>query len=275
MRDILLKLHYLDLEINEIYSILQKLNQFPKIDSTVLKLVLQKKKSCYDLLDCSRIKKDLVQHNIEYVTILDEHYPRRLENIFMPPLVLFYKGDLTLLKAKTLAVIGAREYSSYGENVTRKFVPQLVKNEFHIVSGLAYGIDTIAHIACIEANGKTIAVLGSGINQIYPSTHKKLAEEIGENHLLMSEYPPTAYARKTHFPFRNRIVSGLSDGILVIEAKERSGTLITCDYALDQGKDIFVIPNQIYEEKSVGTNNLIKQGAKLVTHVLDILENFK
>jgi len=275
VKDILLKLHYLDLEINEIYHILKKLCLRQNIEESALQKVLQKKYLKYQQLDCERIKNDLFYHNIEYVTIVDKSYPKKLENIYMPPLILFYQGDLHLLASKILAVIGSRENTSYGERVTKRIVPQLVEHQIHIISGLAYGIDSIAHKSCIEVNGKTIAILGSGINQVYPKQHQDLANEIGKHHLLMSEYPPYAKATKTHFPFRNRIVSGLSDGILVIEAKEKSGTLITCDYALDQGKDIFVIPNHIFDENSVGTNNLIKQGANLVTTIFDILENIK
>ncbi|QVK18954.1 DNA-processing protein DprA [Mycoplasmatota bacterium] len=275
VKDILLKLHYLDLEINEIYQILKKMYLSKKIEDSILKKVLQKRYLQYKQLNSECIKNDLFYHNIEYVTILDRSYPKKLENIFMPPLILFYQGDLSLLNTNVLAVIGSRKYSSYGEKVTKTIVPQLVKHQIHIISGLAYGIDSIAHNSCIEANGKTIAILGSGIKQVYPKSHQGLAKEIGKNHLLISEYSPNAIATKTHFPFRNRIVSGLSDGVLVIEAKEKSGTLITCDYALDQGKDIFVIPNHIFDENSVGTNNLIKQGANLVTNIFDILENIK
>lgn len=269
MKDILLKLHYLDIEINEIYQIVKNINK------ASLKALLGNKYPEYNKLDITRIKQELNNNNIEYLTLLDDSYPEKLTNIYMPPLVLFYQGNLSLLRAKIIAVIGARSYSDYGKNVTEAFVTQLVKHQFHIISGLAYGIDTIAHKTCLNAHGYTIAVLGSGIKQIYPKEHLGLAAEIGNKHLLISEYPPYAYARKTHFPFRNRIVSALSDGVLVIEAKERSGTLITCDYALDQGRDIFVVPNHIYAENSVGTNNLIKQGAILVTNINDILVNIK
>ncbi len=267
--DLLLKLHYLDLEINEIYQIMQKFKK------TSLSIALKNYFPRYQKLDVSCIKSNLDKHNIKYVTILDENYPKKLENIYMPPLVLFYQGDLSLLDHKMIAVIGARDNSEYGKEVTKIFVRELVKQQIYIISGLAYGIDTIAHKSSMECMGKTIAVLGSGINQIYPLEHTDIARKIGRNHLLLSEYPPFAKGKKTHFPFRNRIVSGLSDGVLVIEAKKRSGTLITCDYALDQGKDIFVVPNHIFAENSEGTNNLIKQGAYLVTSVDDILEKIK
>lgn len=267
MRDILLKLHYLDLEINEIHKVYQNLSK------KSLRILLQEKYELFEKLDLKMINKELTINNIKYITILDDLYPQKLKNIYQAPLVLFYQGNLNLLNDKIVAVIGSRDYTSYGEKVTKKFVLELVKYKYHIISGLAYGIDTIAHLSCIANNGKTIAVLGSGLKHIYPKEHLHIAKEISKNHLLISEYHPYCKPKKTHFPFRNRIVSGLSDGVLVIEAKERSGTLITCDYALEQGKDIFVIPNDIFTLNSVGTNNLIKQGAYLVTDINDILDN--
>src|SRR5690554_971766 len=267
MRDLLLKLHYLDLEINEIYEITNN------ISKKSLRFLLKDKYDLFDKLNVNEIITKLKLSKINYITILDDLYPNKLMNIFQPPLVLFYKGNIKLLNDKIIAVIGARDYSSYGEKVTKVLVPQLIKYNFHIISGLAYGIDTIVYRSSLESKGKTIAVLGSGFNNIYPKEHIPIAKKIAENHLLISEYHPDSSPKKTHFPFRNRIVSGLSDGILVIEAKERSGTLITCDFALDQGKEIFVIPNNIFAVNSVGTNNLIKQGATLVSNIYDIMEN--
>ncbi|HEY8364197.1 MAG TPA: DNA-processing protein DprA [Haloplasmataceae bacterium] len=270
MRDFLLKLHYLGYEINEIYQVVRIYQK-----SHNMALALGSKYSQYLALNSECIKEELSKYNIRYLTIFDAFYPEKLLNIYMPPLVLFYQGDLTLLDNRVMAVIGSRANTTYGEKVTRYIVPQLVEHKFVIASGLAYGIDTIAHKSCLDSFGKTIAVLGSGIKEIYPKEHLSLAQEIGKNHLLISEYPPFEKPKKTHFPFRNRIVSGISNSILVIEAKAQSGTLITCDYALDQGKDIFVIPNQIFAEESAGTNNLIKQGAYLVSDVSDILANIR
>ncbi len=275
IKNILLKLHYLDLEINEIYQILQRLYQFKKIENNILRKVLNEKYEKFLKLSTEQIKNDLFFQQIEFITIVDKNYPKSLENIFMPPLILFYQGNINLFNKKALAVVGSRYNSPYGEKVAKKFVCDLVRHDFNIISGLAYGIDSIAHKACIDNNGKTIAVLGSGLLHIYPKEHSELANVIAKEHLLISEYPPHVLPQKTHFPFRNRIVSGLANGVLVIEAKERSGTLITCDYALDQGKDIFVVPNNIFDQNSIGTNNLIKQGAKLVTNINDILESFK
>ncbi|MDF2699520.1 MAG: dprA [Haloplasmataceae bacterium] len=275
IKDVLLKLHYLELEVNEIYKILHEIYQYGNIDNKILQKVLKNNYDFYCKLNLNQIKYDLYSKNIKYVTIVDYDYPKKLENIFMPPLVLFYQGDYDLINKLSLAVIGSRNNTKYGEKVTQYIIPELIKNKFVIISGLAYGIDSIAHRECIKSNGKTIAILGSGFDHIYPKENKELAQNIANNHLLVSEYPPNVIPSKTHFPFRNRIVSGLSSGVLVIEAKEKSGTLITCDYALDQGKDVFVVPNEIFELNSVGTNNLIKQGAILITSINDILVNFK
>lgn len=272
--DVLLKLHYLDLEINEIYLMLKKVYKYGLIDKNVLQKVLKDKYYTYAKLNINQIKYNLYKQNINYVTIVDNGYPNKLENIFMPPLVLFYQGNLKFSNQLSLAVIGSRKCTEYGKKVVKMIVKDLVANNFVIISGLAYGIDTFSHKECIENNGKTISVLGSGLSNIYPNSNLELSQIIAKNHLLISEYPPHVKASKTHFPFRNRIVSGLSNGVLVIEAKEKSGTLITCDYALDQGKDILVIPNDIFEKNGVGCNNLIKQGAKLVTNIKDVLENF-
>lgn len=274
IKDILLKLHYMNLEINEIYVLLKKIYQEKCINEKILRKILKEKYGYYEKLEIDKINYELETSNTKFISILDKEYPENLQNIFMPPLILFYQGDLSLINNFMIAVIGSRANTNYGEKVARLIVNDLVKHDITIISGLAYGIDSIAHLASIEANGKTIAVLGSGFLNIYPKAHIDLANRISHGHLLISEYPPHVKASKTHFPFRNRIVSGLSSGVLVIEAKERSGTLITCDYALDQGKDIFVIPNHIFAKSSVGTNTLIKQGAKLVTGISDVLENF-
>jgi len=271
IKDFLLKLHYLDLEVHERYRIITKMNLTANISMSLIKSILGSLFLLYEKLDVNKLKQDLVREKIKYLTIFDEEYPEKLKNIYQAPLLLFYQGDLSLLNNKILAVIGTRKYSPYGERVTKSFIPDLVKEGIVIISGLAYGIDTIAHKATISYGGKTIAVLGSGINHIYPPEHEELGRLIGKDHLLISEYHPHEGPTKTHFPFRNRLVSALSDGILVIEAKERSGTLITCDYALEQGKDIFVIPNDIFIENGKGTNNLIKEGAYLVTNASDII----
>lgn len=218
--------------------------------------------------------KKLEKENIGVITIADENYPKLLKEIWNPPALLFFKGALPQ-DTLTLGVVGTRKISAYGRQITPNLVRDLVTSGFTIVSGLALGIDALAHQTTIEAGGKTIAVLGSGIDSesIYPSQNRYLASQIVESGgTLISEYPVGTLAMPTHFPHRNRIISGLSLGTLVIEAAEESGALITARYALDQNREIFAVPGNILSPTSVGPNNLIKMGAKVVTSINDILE---
>ena len=162
--------------------------------------------------------------------------------------------------------------SAYGKLVTKKLVKELVDYNFVIVSGLAEGVDTIAHKTALKNKGKTIAVLGSGLNKIFPYNNRKLAQEITKHGALITEYPLESPPLKHYFPWRNRIISGLCSAIIVIEAPERSGALITARFALEQNREVFAIPGSIFNKNSIGTNNLIKQGAKLVSKIEDILE---
>ena len=203
-------------------------------------------------------------------------YPEKLKNIEDSPKELYCLGNLELLNKKSMAVIGSRNYSEYGKQVAFEFAYSLAKEGICIVSGLAKGIDGFAHSACLKAKGKTIAVLGSGLDVIYPKENEKLYYDILNNGgLIISEYPLGSKPEKWHFPARNRIISGLSDGILVIEARKNSGTNITVDFALDQGKDVFVVPGNIYSKTSDGTNFLMKEGAIPVTSAQDILDYLK
>jgi DNA processing protein len=206
------------------------------------------------------------------VTIIDEQYPEALKKIYKPPFVLFYYGDLGLahLMEKSIAVIGSRLPSSYGQTMTRKITQELIDEGLIIVSGLAKGIDATAHETTLQHGGKTIAILGSGIENCYPKENLSLYEAIKEGHLLLSEYPHYALPDKQNFPWRNRIIAGLSQGVFVAEAKQKSGTLITVGYALYLGKDVYVLPHQANTDNS--TNQLIKDGAILVESGKDILE---
>lgn len=188
--------------------------------------------------------KYMEKYCIEMVTIIDKDYPKSLKNIYDAPVVLYYKGNKQLLNNnKVIAIVGCRNCSKYGENVSSKFAYDLSKQGICIISGMAKGIDSKAHLGALKQKGKTIAVLGSGLDRIYPSENLKLYNEIIENEgLILSEYVIGTNANKLNFPARNRIISGLSDGVLVVEAKEKSGTLITVDFALEQGKDVFVVP---------------------------------
>lgn len=202
-------------------------------------------------------------------------YPEKLKNIDSPPKELFCLGNLALLNEPSIAIIGSRNYSQYGKRAAKEFTAGLAKQNVCIVSGLAKGIDGFAHHACIEAEGKTIAVLGSGIDVLYPKENEELFHDIVEKGgLIVSEYPLGTPPKKQNFPARNRIISGLSEGVLVIEARKNSGTNITVDFALEQGKDVFVVPGNIYANTSNGTNFLIKEGAIPVTSYKDILEYY-
>ncbi len=208
--------------------------------------------------------------DLETITIVDHDYPPLLKVVANPPIVLFLKGDRTLLDNldKAIAVIGARDHSTYGKAKTYEIVKDLVASEFTIVSGLARGIDGFAHDACLKAGGKTIAILGSGINYAYPAQNRALYEKIAKHGLLISEYPHLTKPEPDFFKFRNRLVAALTHGVLIIEAKYRSGTIITVGHALEKGSDIFCLPERAGMES--GTNKLIKDGAYLVEDANDI-----
>lgn len=219
---------------------------------------------------------NLNNQNIVLLTKFDEKYPRKLMNYHDAPFFLFCKGDLSLLNKKSLSVVGTRKPSNYGRMITSKFVGEIAKYSITIVSGLAYGVDSIAHRKCLECGGKTIAVLGSGFNEIYPAEHKGLAEEISKKGLLISEYSPNKVATKYTFPQRNRIIAGLGDGVLITEANFKSGTIHTKDYALEYGKNIYSVPGNIDSELSYLTNDIIKSGqASCVTSPQDILKDYE
>lgn len=206
------------------------------------------------------------------INLNSKWYPENLKNISSPPKELYCLGNLKLLNSKSIAVIGSRVYTNYGKKAAKEFAYNLANNDISIVSGFARGIDSFSHQAALEAKGKTIAVLGSGLDVIYPKENNKLYQDIIKNNgLIISEYPLGTQPKKQNFPARNRIISGLSDGVLVIEARKNSGTNITVDFALEQGKDVFVIPGNIYSNTSNGTNFLIKEGAIPVTDYKDIL----
>lgn len=212
---------------------------------------------------------------IDIITIYDEYYPEKLKQIYDPPVMLYIKGKKEILKGKAVSIVGCRNSSKYGENISKKIAYNLSLNNINIVSGLAKGIDSFAHIGALEAKGKTIAVVGCGLDIVYPRENTNLFNNIiKQGGAVISEYiigtKPLAY----NFPRRNRIISGLSDSVIVVEAKEKSGTLITADFALEQGKEIYAVPGNIDNPNSYGTNELIKQGAKVLTSIKDILEDF-
>ena len=249
--------------------------------------------------------KYMQENNIDIIHIYEESYPQILKEIYDPPISLYIKGNKEILNNKNIGIVGCRECTDYGKKAAKYFAYNLAKENINIVSGLAKGVDSFAHLGCLstykenqncgknnnrcgkqnsnyERNdnncgkqksncGKTIAVVGNGLDMVYPKENIELANEIIKSGgAIISEYPCGTKPDKMNFPARNRIISGISSGIIVVEAKEKSGTLITVDFALEQGRDVFVVPGNINSINSVGTNDLIKQGAKLVTTYRDI-----
>ncbi|MBN1869455.1 MAG: DNA-processing protein DprA [Candidatus Omnitrophica bacterium] len=212
---------------------------------------------------------------VRVVTLFDNDYPELLRQIADAPVVLYVKGNLSCAKTLTMAVVGSRRASFYGETISEKFAVRLSELGFTIVSGMARGIDTSAHKGAIKAGGATIAVLGCGLSYIYPPENGKLMEEISGNGAVISEFPMEKAPLAHNFPRRNRIISGLSLGVVVVEAAHRSGALITAHSALEQGREVFAVPGKIDHPASEGVHGLIKQGAKLVTCVEDILEEIQ
>lgn len=223
-------------------------------------------------LEPERYAEKIAKSGIKYVTIFDQNYPRLLKEIYDPPTVLYYKGDL-ISDDKTIAVVGTRKMTGYGKVAAEQFTKGLVDAGLTIVSGLARGIDSQAHQTAVLENGKTLAVLGGGLNNIFPPENMGLALKIAQGFgAVLSEFPPDYPSLPGNFPARNRIISGLSQGVLVIEAAQDSGSLITARLALDQGREVFAIPGPITSTLSKGPIDLIRDGAKVVFNADDILD---
>jgi len=252
------------------------------IQSKSLKKLSHKKKASFmSFLEDFQIKEEISyykQNNIQWVHLFDDKYPKTLKEIYAPPVVLFYQGNIGLLNQLTwLGVVGAREYTPYGSQAVDQIVSQLLnktKKEIGIVSGLAKGIDTEAHMVTLKNKGVTVGVIGSGLNIYYPRKNKSLQQFMAHNQLVISEYPLGSKPLKFHFPERNRIIAGLSRGVLVIEAKKRSGSLITAYNALDEDRDVFAVPGSIFEKNRVGNHRLIQLGAVLTQSSDDILKEW-
>jgi DNA processing protein len=213
----------------------------------------------------------MVQSGTTVVALIDPRYPERLRQIFDPPVLLFCRGRVDLLSSLSLGIVGTRRPTPYGLAVTERLSEDLARAGLTIVSGMARGIDTAAHRGALTACGDTVAVLGCGVDVVYPSENRRLAEEIAEKGLLVSEFPLGAPAYPQNFPIRNRIISGLSLGVLVVEGAQYSGSAITARLALDQGREVFAVPGSIVSKMSWGPNLLIKQGAKLVQDWNDVI----
>ena len=233
-----------------------------------------------DLLDKSLDSARSVQAKIDkmggyILTIEDEEYPPLLRNIYDPPCVLYLMGEhLDWSNSLTLTVVGTRKATIYGEKATEYFSRELAQRGVTIVSGMARGIDSIAGLCAIKSGGKTIAVLGSGLDVIYPPEHRDLYQRICNNGVIVTEYPPGTRPLRENFPRRNRIMAGLSYGILVTQAPEKSGALITASYAIENGRDLFVVPGDVFLPESIGSNRLIRQGAKAVLTADDIINEY-
>lgn len=221
---------------------------------------------------------ELLQKHITVITREDAHYPSRLLNISDPPICLYVKGTIDWLndpKLYTIAIVGTRKPSSYGQQIARKFSSELAQLGFIIVSGMAMGIDGISHRSCIDAGGKTIGVLGCGVDIMYPAVNRLLYEDVlKKGGVIISEFPPGHTVLKGLFVSRNRIISGLSQGVMIVEGLKHSGALITARFAAEQGREVFAPPAPINSDQSEAPNILLKEGATLVTSVEDILKTF-
>ena len=224
----------------------------------------------------SEIKERLYENSIEYICIEDEEYPEKLKNIYNPPLLLFFKGDLSIINnSLNIAMVGSRKPTHYGINCAKNISYELSQRGINIISGLAIGIDSYCHVGCMMGSGKTIGVLGSSVDNVLPKCNRPLAEDILSNGgLIISEYNLGHIVTPGNFPSRNRIISGLSDGVIVVEAGEKSGALITADLGIDQGRNVFAVPGNINSSMSKGCHKIIKEGAKLIENIDDILSEY-
>ena len=202
----------------------------------------------------------------------EDAYPRRLKEIDQPPPVLYLRGDLLPADEWAVAIVGTRRITAYGRQVTEEVATTLARSGVTVVSGLARGVDSVAHKAALDAGGRTIAVLGSGVDVIYPSEHRSLAERMIASGAILSDYPVGTAPDGVNFPPRNRIISGLSLAVIVVEAGQKSGALITAEFAAEQGRDVFAVPGNINAPQSAGCNALIQQGARPLLQARDVLE---
>ncbi len=225
-----------------------------------------------NLIDLAEEKRRIADHGISLVTMDEARYPAALRRIHDPPFLLYMKGTLLPGDAAAIGVVGSRRTTHYGKEQAKKLSYQLARAGFCIISGLARGIDTAAHEAALAARGRTIAVLGSGVGNVYPPENQPLADRIAESGAVLSEFPVLYVPDKQSFPLRNRIVSGLSQGLLVVEAPARSGSLITANQALEQGRTVFAVPGPIDRPTSEGCHRLIQQGATLVCGPQDVID---
>ncbi len=248
-------------EINNIRTIPEKVRN---------EIINKKNKTYFD-----NMMENIERNHVKTITILDKDFPKKLKNIYSCPKVLYVRGDMLKSQEHLIGIVGSRKATAYGKHITQKLANELSDFGITLVSGMAKGVDTEAHLAYVKKNKRNIAVLGCGVDVVYPKSNRYIYEKIIENGSVISEFPLGTPPLRYNFPQRNRIISGLSSGVLVIEANERSGSLITAHQAAEQGKDVFAVPGNINSIYSRGTNLLIKDGAKIVLGVEDIIEEIR
>ena len=245
----------------------EELKKLPFLPRNIIEKLIdrQMRKDTHNLLE------KIQSEYIDVITFNDEYYPEYLKNIYDPPVAIYVRGKL-IKDETTIAVVGSRNATTYGLGMAESLSHDLSKKGITVASGMARGIDSRAHTGALKAGGRTIAVLGCGLNIVYPYENKELMKKICDNGAVISELLPGVPPIPFNFPARNRIISGISKGVVIIEANERSGSLITANYALEQGRDVFAVPGNINSRNSIGTNRLIRDGAKIVLDVADILD---
>ena len=249
----------------------KQLSDFPDVGPIIASNIKRK----VDWMVAEKQLELMEKNQVRLLTFKDEAYPENLESIYDPPPFLFIRGETGEDDKNAIAIVGSRAASLYGKQIAEKIGRELAKRGITIISGLAWGIDSIGHLSALEENSRTIAVFGSGLDVIYPPQNGKLVERIIQNGAIISEFFLGTKPEKQNFPRRNRLISGLSLGVVIIEAGPKSGALLTAKHALDQNREVFAVPGNIGAKTSEGTNQLIKEGAKLVTKVEDILEELK
>ncbi len=278
----LLKLHLCNLDLKNELRVVRYMLSFERCPSKdelflLLKLGQTQKNDLWDALQSKQLAQK-VQQNLKvshFLTILDKRYPSQLQEIYSPPVVLFYQGDIELLDSKKLlGVVGARQCSSYALQALTQLLPNVIQQQLILVSGLAKGVDGLTHQLALKHHGKTVAVIGNGLDISYPSCNRALQTQIAHAGLLLSEYPLESRPLKYHFPLRNRIIAGLCQTVLVVEARHHSGSLITANLALQENRNVLALPGRINDIYSTGCNELIAAGAKPVLNSNDILEEF-
>ncbi|RMH71278.1 MAG: DNA-protecting protein DprA [Gemmatimonadetes bacterium] len=247
---------------------LEQISRLPRMDRKTAQAIIAK----HNPDSVKRQIEQMAAQDIQLITYRCDTYPKPLHKIYDPPALLFVRGTLTAEDEVAIGVVGPRAASVYGKTVTQHLTTELVQHGLTIISGMARGIDRVAHESALNAGGRTLAILGCGVDVVYPPDNADLVPRIIENGALISELPLGTQPTAMNFPMRNRIISGMSLGVLVPEARIKSGALITADYAIEQGKDVFAVPGPIHSATSQGSNRLIKNGAKLVETVQDILE---